>query len=189
VLLHVGLGTEVCWWTWLFSVDEWLNGHNIVDYFIKHLDSGSHTCTSLFETPNSGYLSCRIHCLCYGIYQNNPFRNDLSHTLSFGHLNTDPIKPVMCLVLLVFFMRKKCKQHILQMTSWRTKHLGLYSWFLPINSHDFWSAISGYFLQIWWCETISIQLLLAEIGWQLGLKSLLAPFSHILVFSHFLALG
>ena len=111
-----------------------INGHNIVDYFIKHLDSGSHTCTSLFETPNSGYLSCRIHCLCYGIYQNNPFRNDLSHTLSFGHLNTDPIKPVMCLVLLVFFMRKKCKQHILQMTSWRTKHLGLYSWFLPINS-------------------------------------------------------
>ena len=42
-----------------------INGHNIVGYFIKHRDSGSHM--SLFESPNSGCLSCRIRCLCYGI--------------------------------------------------------------------------------------------------------------------------
>ena len=36
-----------------------INGHNIVGYIIKHRDSGSHM--SLFESPNSGCLSCRIH--------------------------------------------------------------------------------------------------------------------------------
>jgi hypothetical protein len=44
-----------------------INGHNIVGYFMKHRDSGSHT--FLLESPNSGYLSCRIRCLCYGIDQ------------------------------------------------------------------------------------------------------------------------
>jgi hypothetical protein len=58
----------------------------------------------------------------------------------------------MCLVLLVSFMRQ-CKQHVLQMTcSGRTKHLFT---ILPINIHDFWSAISGYLFQIWRYETLS----------------------------------
>ena len=43
------------------------------------------------------------------------------------------MKPVMCLVLLVSFMRQ-CKQHILQMTIWRTKHLSI----LSISIHNFY---------------------------------------------------
>jgi hypothetical protein len=56
------------------------------------------------------------------------------------------MKPVMCLVLLVFFMRQ-CKQHVLQMTSSAVGEPSILGSIRDL--HDFWLAISGYFLQIW----------------------------------------
>jgi hypothetical protein len=56
------------------------------------------------------------------------------------------MKPVMCLVLLVFFMRQ-CKQHVLQMTSSAVGEPSILGSVRDL--HDFWLAISGYFLQIW----------------------------------------